>query len=152
MMPLVHCLIIFWEKSVSFPIKTKLAGWIKVTLSQNLPGVWIILGLTVDNVCVWMMYQCVSVLAAKTGGTTEVVHLRNVTEMNPTVKSETRCEHFLITYRFNYMSKFLHTSLVWHLLLGLITTKWAYNVIVSWIPTCPTITASLITCGLFAVW
>ena len=47
MMPLVHCLIIFWEKSVSFPIKKQLAGWIKVTLSQNLPVLWIISGLTV---------------------------------------------------------------------------------------------------------
>ena len=44
MMPLVHCLIIFWEKSVSFPI---IAGWIKVTLS--LPGEWIISGLTVKS-------------------------------------------------------------------------------------------------------
>ena len=47
-MPLAHCLIIFWEKSVSFPIKkNQLAGWIKATLSQNLPVVWIISGLTV---------------------------------------------------------------------------------------------------------
>ena len=53
MMPLVHCLIIFGEKSVSFPIKkNKLAGWIKVTLSQNLPEawIWIIWGLTVSVV------------------------------------------------------------------------------------------------------
>ena len=53
MMPLVHCLIILWEKSVSFPIKKiKLAGWIKVTFSQNLPGVWIISSLTVTAIII----------------------------------------------------------------------------------------------------
>ena len=47
-MPLVHRLIIFWEMPVSLPIKKKLAGWIKVSLSQNLLGVWNILGFTVS--------------------------------------------------------------------------------------------------------
>lgn len=42
MLPLVHCLIaIIWE-NVSFPIKKKT---LKVTLSSNLPGVWIASGL-----------------------------------------------------------------------------------------------------------